>query len=80
MYVELDDFKTGWYGLNISLRSDEIDVIIEHLINLKKDNSQHFHISSDYEGDGGVGDIEINVKENGQDNMSIVGFAIPPNR
>ena len=80
MFVELEDFKTGWYGINISLRNDEIDVIIERLIKLKKDSNQHFHISSDYEGDGGVGDIEINVKENGQDNMSIIGFAISPNR
>lgn len=80
MYVELEDFRTGWYGINISLRDDEIDVIIEHLKNLKKDNSQHFHIASDYEGDGGIGDIEISVKDNGQNNMSIAGLAISPNR
>ncbi len=80
MYVEIEDFKTGWYGINISIRKNEIDILIDQLNQLKKDKQQHFHISSDYEGESGVGDIEFNIQENGTDNMSISGFAISPNR
>lgn len=72
MHVELDDFNTGWYGVAISLRNEEIDILIERLNRLKQDSTQHFHLSSDYEGDGGVGDIEFSVQIDETDNMSIV--------
>jgi hypothetical protein len=29
---------------------------------IKDDHEQHFHISSDYKGAGGIGDIEIFIK------------------
>lgn len=80
MYVEIDDFETGWYGMRISVRKNEIDILIEQLRQLKKDENKHFHISSDYEGEGGVGDIEFSVQGEEKDNMSISGFAISPNR
>jgi len=80
MYVEIEDFKTGWYGINISIRKNEIDILIDQLNQLKKDKQQHFHISNDYEGEGGVGDIEFNIQDDGIDNMSVSGFAISPNR
>jgi len=80
MYVELEDFKTGWYGISISLRKNEIDVLIENLEQLKRDEDQHFHISSDYKGEGGVGDIEFSIHKEGADNMQFWGMAISPNR
>jgi hypothetical protein len=73
-------YKTGWYGISISLGLDEIDTLIELLNGLKEDNEQHFHLSSDFSGEGGVGDIEINVKGETHDNMSFIGFPIHPNR
>lgn len=80
MYVELCDFKTGWYELSIYLKGNDIDVLVERLIQLKNNRDQHFHITSDYEGLGGIGDIEFNAQEGQIDNMTISGFAIPPNR
>ncbi|MCI5227695.1 MAG: hypothetical protein D3918_13810 [Candidatus Electrothrix sp. AX2] len=80
MHAEIEDFKTGWYGINISIRKHEIDVLIKQLKQLKQNKQQHFHISSDYEGDGGLGDVEFSIQEDVPDNMSISGFAISPNR
>lgn len=80
MRVELEDFKTGWFKISIGLRKVEIDKLIDHLMMLKQGEG-HFHFSSDYEGDKGVGDIEFYVKAGEQpDNMGITSLNISPNR
>ena len=58
MQTDLEDFKTGWYGLTLGINSHEIDELILALKNLKKGKG-HFHLSSNYEGKGGIGDIEL---------------------
>ena len=79
MYVDIEDWKNGWYGIGIGLGSNEIDSLIELLQMIKDDPEQHFHISSEYEGEGGVGDIEIYIKEEKQNNnMSLLGKALGP--
>ncbi|HTZ41487.1 MAG TPA: hypothetical protein VMB77_15135 [Syntrophales bacterium] len=69
MYVEIEDFKTGWYGITVGLSKAEINKLIERLEFLRDNNDQHFHIRSNYEGIGGVGDIEIYFQKNAIDNM-----------
>jgi len=67
MQADLEDFKTGWYGLKLGVKSDEIDVLILALKKLKE-NKDHFHCRSSFEGKGGVGDIEFyyqSEKQNG---------------
>ncbi len=77
----MDDSKTGWYGIAIGIGPDEIDLLIERLIFIKNKRDQHFHISSDYEGEGGIGDVEIYLmEENQKNNMFITGYDIAPNR
>ncbi len=72
MKVEIENFQTGWYGITLGVNENDIDRLIELLTYLKNNTDQHFHISSDYEGDGGVGDIEIYVQnEDEPDNMNI---------
>ena len=56
MRAEIDDWNNGWYGVSLALSITEIDRLIELLTNISKDPVQHFHISSDYAGSGGVGD------------------------
>jgi hypothetical protein len=56
MIAELEKWKQGWQGLSLGLSNDEID----HFI--RKDNDQHFHISSDCKGAPGLGGVEIYVK------------------
>ena len=58
MRAEIEDFKTGWFGLTIGIKKDEIDQLISALNNLKKSDG-HFHLRSDFNGSGGVGDIEL---------------------
>ncbi len=76
MHVTIENFKTGWYGISIGIKEAEIDRLIDGLRGLKKNKDEHFHARSDYDGDGGVGDIEFYVElENTKDNMEL---AVPP--
>ena len=71
MKAEIEDFKTGWYGISIGLKSENIDTFIQALQKLKHTKS-HFHLRGDYEGVGGIGDIEIYwEQESDADNMEI---------
>ncbi|MGD8255665.1 MAG: hypothetical protein PVJ11_08640 [Syntrophobacterales bacterium] len=80
MYVELEDLKTGWYQIFCGLRDHEIDILIERLTLLKKNKDQHFHITSNYEGDSGIADIEFYIQDSDETNMMITSPAISPNR
>ena len=79
MYVDMEDFETGWYGIGIGISREEIDRLIDLLRMIKSDPEQHFHISSEYKGQGGVGDIEVYVMdENQEHNMILMGKALGP--
>jgi len=79
MYVDIEDWKNDWYGISIGLKAEEIDSLIDLLQMIKADPEQHFHISSKYEGQGGIGDIQVYIKEEKQkDNMSLLGKALAP--
>lgn len=79
MIVEMEDWKNGWFGLGIGLKPNEIDELIQLLQMIKNDHEQHFHISSEYKGEGGVGDIEVYVQEEDkEDNMIFFGKALGP--
>ena len=58
MHAHLEDFKTGRYGLSLTLSASEIDELIEALKLLKRDPEWHFHFRSSFE-ENGIGDIEI---------------------
>lgn len=58
MEASVEDFGTGWYGVRIGLKADDIDELIVALRALKQEKT-HFHLRSDFEGDGGVGDVEM---------------------
>ncbi len=49
--------KNGWYGVALEVTSDEVDQLIELLKQIKADPEQLFHLSSDYKGAGGIGDL-----------------------
>ena len=58
MHIKLEDFKTGWVGLQVGISEVEIPVLSERLRDLQRSRS-HFHLRSDFSGSGGVGDVEI---------------------
>jgi hypothetical protein len=62
MHTELEDWKNGWYGVRLGISMDEIDILIERLKMLKAEPDQHFHLSSTYQGGGGLGDITVFVQ------------------
>ena len=79
MIAELEKWKEGWQGISLGLRNDEIDHLISLLKEIRKDNDQHFHISSDCEGEPSLGGIEIYVKTDTQeDNMYFTSLAKTP--
>ena len=79
MNISFEDWKNGWHGIELGLSTAEIDQLIGNLEMLKQDTEQHFHISSDYKGNGGIGDIAIYVKDSSEaDNASMSGGALAP--
>jgi hypothetical protein len=79
MHSTLVDWKNGWFGVQLGLKKEEIDRVIELLQMLKEEPDQHFHLSSDYKGNGGLGDIEIFVQPVDQpSNMESLGKALAP--
>lgn len=79
MHAELEDWKNGWFGLNLSAKPDEIKQLIGLLQALLNDHDQHFHISSNYKAESGLGDIEISVMhEPQQDNLLLSSLALGP--
>jgi hypothetical protein len=82
MHVTVDglkEIKDKWIGLRIYLDPTEIDELIESLANIRDAPDQHFHIRSSYNGEGGVGDIEIAVRAPTEEhNMRLLGAAILP--
>ena len=74
MHTELEDWKNGWYGVQLGLTTKEIDVLIELLQMLKVEPDQHFHLSSAYKGSGGLGDITVYVQDSSTpSNMESIG-------
>ncbi len=79
MIAETKQWQEGWQGISIGLSNEEVDQFILLLQNIKDDNDQHFHISSNWEGEPGIGDIEIYIKDKSQkSNMSFSSLAIEP--
>jgi hypothetical protein len=71
MLVDIEDFKTGWFGLSIGIKKNDVDKLIDALQKIKSKDG-HFHLRSDYHGSGGVGDIEFFIlDENETDNMKL---------
>jgi len=79
MKAELEKWKEGWQGISLGLRNDEIDYMISLLQELRKDNDQHFHISSDCKGEPSLGGVEIYIKPDSEDdNMYFTSLAKAP--
>ena len=58
MDAKLNNFQTGWFGLELGLTDADIEALIEKLEALRK-NKAHFHARSAFQGQGGLGDIEF---------------------
>ena len=73
MRIYLEDFKTGWYEISLGVKKTEIDNLIDRLHDLKKGDIDHFHITNNFEGEGGIGDIEIYLKDDKEeDNIKLI--------
>lgn len=48
--------NNGYIGVSLGLTPDDIDSLVSMLLKLKSQPDQHFHLSSKYEEEKGVGD------------------------
>jgi hypothetical protein len=81
MHSKVERWKNGWFGVELGLSLDDIDRLIDSLEMLKREPDQHFHLSSDYKGTGGLGDFTLYVQTTDEpNNMIAFGKAIAPNR
>ena len=73
MRCEIEDFKIGWFGLQLAFRPDEIDRLIANLQELKAGTLGHFHFRKDHWDEAtGVADIELSLLgPDEQDNMTV---------
>ena len=75
MNVQLHNPGTGWIGLSIAMKSDEIDVLIRRLTEVKAGSCDHFHFrTDDFSADEGTADVEWRLLDDDDeepDNMSI---------
>ena len=79
MNAQLEDWKNGWHGLHLGLSLKEIERLIQLLKALQANPNQHFHASGSHEGPGGLGDIEVYVKDASEpDNLSFSSLALAP--
>ncbi|MEN0040676.1 MAG: hypothetical protein AAF764_04995 [Pseudomonadota bacterium] len=68
MRVDLEDFGTGWVGLQIGIEDQEIDKLIGLLASLRTGDLDHFHIfsTSFEEQKNGVADIQFSKAIGGE--------------
>jgi len=79
MQGEIENWNNGWYGVSLALSIADIDHLISQLTKLRGSPEQHFHITSDYSGSGGLGGIEICMAEAGAaHNLQIGSLALAP--
>lgn len=78
MRLGLDDWKNGWFGVDVALVPSEIDELIDLLRMLKEDPEQHFHLSSKYAGSGGVGQVTFFVETAIDESAVLSGPALHP--
>ncbi len=79
MQIALEDWKNGWFGVDVALAPHEIDRLIELLRLIKTNPEQHFHLSSDCAGSGGIGQITFLMEaENSPGNAALSGPALAP--
>jgi hypothetical protein len=71
MQAKLEDFSTGWFGLEIGLSDLDISLLIDRL-NALRNSKGHFHARSDFSGTPGIGDIQFYWAESGSDSNLVL--------
>ena len=73
MHSTIEDWKNGWYGVELGLAKEEIEDLIKSLQFLCNNTGQHFHLTSEYKGSGGLGEVTFYVKSNEEEDDMLIG-------
>lgn len=80
MQVQVTDYGTRWQEIAILMRPEEIDALSSLLEELRKGNISHVQASSDYTGEGGIGEITFFMQTDVRDELVLLGPPIDPTR
>ncbi len=74
MKVNMNDFGTGWFGVEVGVKKEEIDQLIKLLSELKEGHFDHFTIANKSETQpSGIENFEIFlIDKRNEDNMQIL--------
>ncbi|MDI9238269.1 hypothetical protein QLQ15_05005 [Lysobacter sp. LF1] len=79
MRASLEDWKNGWVEIEVGLSVRDIDLLIASLQVIKADPDQHFHATSDFIGEGGIGQITFQIQQPSEaNNLSLGSRAVGP--
>ena len=71
MNVSIEDFKTGWFGIQVGLTDSDITLLIERLQSLQQQRN-HFHFRrDDFTPASGISDVELYWTDETHSNMLI---------
>ena len=71
MNVSIEDFHTGWFGIEVGLTDSDITLLIERLQSLQQQRS-HFHFRrDDFTPASGIADVELYWTDKEPSNMLI---------
>ena len=71
MNVNIQDFKTGWFGIQVGLTDSDITLLIERLQSLQQQRG-HFHFRrNDFSPTSGIADVELFWTDQAPQNMVI---------
>ena len=79
MYVGIEDWKNGWFEVEIGIDPKEIDILIDRLKMIRDDHEQHFHITREIWEEKGVGKLTFYIRQEKEEhNMSLGSRAYLP--
>lgn len=79
MHARVEDWPENRFAVRLALTAEEIEPLLSNLRALRRDTSQHFHLSADGPEAERLGDIEISVAGPGEKhNMSMTRLALAP--
>ena len=74
MRATCNEFESGWIGITLELRPEEVDVMIDRLQSLKGGSIGHFHIVQEkWSGKTGIADIEVSINGGDQPDDMVIG-------
>jgi hypothetical protein len=71
MHGKIEDFGTGFYGIELLVSQKDIENLISSLKKLREGVGYHFHLRGDFENSSGIADVMFAMKGAEPDNLDL---------